>query len=123
MHHYFIWHFGRAFGEIFHVWKNVLWFMLHFFSIGPLLKSWFAPWKRVTEQRGETWNLENLASVIIIGLVSRIIGFIIRTTVISLGLISFSLVVIAGVATFIFWLVAPVVIVGLVGLGIMSLIL
>jgi len=123
MHHYFLWHFGRAFGEIFHVWKNLLWFVLHFFSIGALLKSWFAPWKRITEERGEAWNLETLATFIIIGLVSRVIGFIIRTAVIFLGFIALSVVIVGGILMYLFWVAAPVILVGLLGYGIMLLIL
>lgn len=123
MHHYFLWHFGRAFGEIFHVWKNLLWFVLRFFSIGALLKSWFAPWKRITEDRGNTWDIENLASVIIIGFISRIIGFIMRSAVIIIGLIALFITILAGLLTYIFWITAPVVLVGLLGGGIMMLIL
>ena len=123
MHHYFLWHFGRAFGEILHVWKNLLWFVFHFFSIGALLKSWFAPWKRITQERGENWNMEDLAGFILIGFISRLVGFIIRSTVVLLGLTALLLVTVGGIATFLFWVAAPVVLVGLLGYGIMLLIL
>ncbi|MCD5381679.1 MAG: hypothetical protein LR008_03865, partial [Candidatus Pacebacteria bacterium] len=79
VHRYFIWHYSRAFLEIFHVWRSFLWFVAHFFSITQLIRSWFSPWKRVVEGRGNKWDLEDLAGFIIIGLMSRIIGFILRT--------------------------------------------
>jgi hypothetical protein len=123
MHHYFLWHYSRAFVEIFHVWKNFLWFTLHFFSIGQLLRSWFAPWKRITEDRGETWNLEDLAGFLLIGLISRVIGFIIRSAVIFVGLVSLLVVFLGGITTYLFWIIAPVIIVGLFGAGVMTIIL
>ncbi len=74
LHHYLIWHYTRAFGEIRHVAKNLLWFVVHFFSLPQLIRSFFAPYRRMTEERGNTFNLEDLASFVIIGLISRIIG-------------------------------------------------
>lgn len=123
VHHYLLWHYSRAFMELFHVWFNFIWFVVHFFSIPQLMRSWLAPWKRMVEGRGEKWNLEDLAGFIIIGLLSRIVGFILRTIVITLGLISLSLVVLGGFAVYTFWLVAPVVIIALLGFGIALLVM
>lgn len=86
------------------------------------MKSWFSPWKRIVEDRGEKWNLEDLAGYILIGLVSRMIGFILRTVVISLGLISLFVVIVAGIVTYLFWLIAPIAIILLLGFGISFLI-
>ena len=85
-HHYLLWHYSRAFLEIFHVWFNLIWFVVHFFSIPQMMMSWFSPWKRMVEGRGRKFNMEDLAGFIIIGLISRILGFILRTTLITLGL-------------------------------------
>ena len=86
------------------------------------MKSWFSPWKRIVEERGNKWDLEDLAGYIIVGIVSRIIGFILRTIVISLGLICLLITIIAGIVTYLFWLVAPLAIIVLLGLGIKVLI-
>jgi len=114
---YFSWHYTKAFGEIFHVWLNLLWFWIHFFSIPELLKSLFSPWKRVTEKRGEFWDFENLASVLIIGLISRLIGATLRGIIILAGLICLTLTIIGGFITYVFWLVAPIAILSLLLLG------
>lgn len=121
MHHYLLWHYSRAFYEIFHVWLNLLWFVVHFFSIPQLLKSWVAPWKRMTEGRGEKWDLEDLAGYIIIGLLSRIIGFIVRTLVILAGLISLFCMVIGGFVFYTFWVAAPILTLVTFGLGLVFL--
>jgi len=116
--HYFIWHYSRAFKELFHVWLNFLWFIIHFFSIPQLMRSWFSPWKRMVEDRGNKWNLEDLAAYIIIGLISRIIGGILRTVIIALGLVCLLSAVIAGFAIHLFWIVAPLLIFSLFVIGI-----
>ena len=123
VHDYFRWHYTRAFMELFHVWLNFLWFIVHFFSLPQLVRSWVAPWRRITEQRGRKWSLEDLASYLIIGFISRLIGFVLRTVVILLGLVALLLFTLAGFLMYVFWLVAPFAILGLFGLGIMLLIL
>ncbi len=76
----------------------------------------------MTEGRGEKWSFEDLASFIIIGLISRIVGALIRTVVIFLGLVALTVTVIFGLVTFVFWAVAPLVIIGFLGFGITLLI-
>lgn len=117
MHHYLLWHYSRAFLEIFHVWLNLLWFVVHFFSIPQLMRSWTAPWKRMVEGRGEKWNLEDLAAYVIIGIISRIIGFILRTIVIFIGLVCLLFTTVAGFVTYAFWVAAPFIILALLGFG------
>jgi len=117
MHHYVLWHYTRAWLEILHVWKNLTWFVINFFSLPQLMLSWLSPWKRMTEGRGETWNLEALASYIIIGIISRIVGAIMRTVVIFLGLVSLAIVITGGFITLLFWAVAPMIIIGFLGFG------
>lgn len=121
LHHYLLWHYGKAFGEIFHVWKNFFWFVINFFSLPQLIKSLFAPWKRMTEDRGKTFSFEDLASYIIVNLVSRLIGLLIRTTVIVCGIISLMFLSIGVVLTYIFWVIAPIIIAGCLYYGIVLL--
>lgn len=86
------------------------------------MRSWLAPWKRITVDRGEKWNLEDLAGYVIVNTISRIIGGILRTIVILLGIISLLFAVLSGFLVYTFWLVAPLVIIGLLGFGISLLI-
>ena len=122
-HQYLLWHYSRAFGEIFHVWLNFIWFVIHFFSLPQMIRSWFSPWKRMVEGRGRKWNLEDLAAFIVIGIISRIIGAILRTLVIITGLASLFIAIAGGVAVFVFWLGAPLIIIGLLGFGIALIVL
>jgi hypothetical protein len=118
LHHYFLWHYTRAFYEIWHVWRNLLWFTIHFFSLPQLITSWFSPFKRLTETRGKPFDLEDLAGFIIINTISRLIGAFIRTFFILLGILSFIGILVGGVLTYFFWVVAPVGIISLILTGI-----
>jgi hypothetical protein len=122
VHHYLFWHYSRAFLEIFHVWLNFLWFVVHFFSIPQLMRSWVAPWKRMVEDRGNKWNLEDLAGYVIIGTLSRLIGFMLRSVIISIGLLCTFVTVIAGFIVYIFWVAAPLTIIALLVFGIALLV-
>lgn len=106
-HHYLLWHYTTAFKEIRHVWKNFMWFVIHFFSLPQLLRSLFSPWKRITEERGQTLSFEDLAGFIIINLISRIIGILIRTCIILSGTTVLLLLSISLVLVYLFWLFAP----------------
>ncbi len=117
LHHYLAWHYTRAFKEILHVAKNLVWFTVHFFSLPQLLRSFFAPYRRMTEGRGNAFNLEDLASFVIIGLISRIIGMMLRSVVILTGLFSLCILLTLIIATFIFWITAPLAIVILIIIG------
>ena len=121
LHHYVLWHYGRAFGEILHVYKNFFWFITHFFSLKQLFRSFFAPWKRMTEHRGRTLSLEDLAGFIIINLISRLIGFILRTSIIVAGLTALSLLTLGLLIVYTAWVCAPILIIGCLYYGIVLL--
>jgi len=118
---YFIWHYFRAWKELFNVWLNFLWFTIHFFSIPELFQSLFAPWKRMTEERKRSFNFEDIASFFIINFLSRLIGAVLRATIIVAGLIVLTFVIIIGAGTFVFWLLAPLVIISSFVFGISML--
>jgi hypothetical protein len=112
LHDYFLWHYTRAYKEIFHVWLNFLWFIVHFFSIPQLLRSWFAPFKRIVEERKKGFDFEDFVGSLIINLMSRIVGAIMRSILILLGLVFLSITFIAGVLVQLFWIFVPMILVG-----------
>ncbi|MBP9842921.1 MAG: hypothetical protein KBC62_02860 [Candidatus Pacebacteria bacterium] len=108
---YVRWHYTRAFGELFHLWLNFLWFIIHFFSLKELMTSLLSPWRRMTEQKRQGWNFEDMMSYIIINLLSRIIGFIMRSGVIIIGLVCLTITIITGAILFLLWLFLPALVV------------
>lgn len=121
LHHYLLWHYGKAFAEIFHVWKNLFWFVINFFSLPQLLRSYFAPFKRMTEERGNSFSFEDLAGFIIVNLISRLVGMFLRTSIILFGVASLLLLSLGIVLTYIFWVTAPIIIAGCLYYGIVLL--
>jgi len=115
---YFVWHYTRAWFELWGVWRNSLWFVVHFFSLPQLTRSWFAPFRRITEKRGETFDLEALAGFVVIGLLSRLIGTLVRTMIIAIGLSVLGLALIGGVVTYLLWALMPVLIIAILGMSI-----
>ncbi len=65
----------------------------------------------MTEDRGQTFNFEDLAGFVIINLISRIIGMILRTIIITAGVVVLLLLTVGIVLTYVFWLLAPLLIV------------
>lgn len=66
----------------------------------------------MTEERGDTFNFEDLASFVIIGLISRIIGIILRTTIILSGIFALLFLCLGLIITYTFWIFAPFFILG-----------
>lgn len=120
---YFVWHYTRAWWQMWGVWRNFLWVVIHFFSIPQLSRSLFSPFKRITEGRGNKFSLEDLATYVIVNLISRIIGAIVRIVIILIGLIALSLTVAGGFVAYLFWMVAPFAVIILFGSGISLLLI
>ncbi len=122
LNHYTKWHYTRAIIDYWHVAQNLLWFVINFFSLPQLTRSLFAPFRRITEDRGERFSLEDLAGSILIGILSRIIGFTLRLTIIITGLAATLCLSVLIIITYVFWLTAPLTLLGLIAYGIRLLI-
>ena len=109
--YYFSWHYSHAFRNIFGVWSNFLWFVYHFFSVPILFATLFAPWKRMQEERDRVFDLERIASAIVVNVVMRIVGFFVRSIFIIIGMVALVTVVVFGVVFYIFWVLAPFIVV------------
>lgn len=72
----------------------------------------------MTEERTKGFDFETFLSYLIINLLSRVVGFILRSAVILVGLTVLLLTVLSGFSIFLFWVVAPVAIVALLALGV-----
>lgn len=115
--YYFKWHYSRGLEEALNTIKNFLWFIAHFFSFRLLTKTLFSPWKRMGESYGEGFNLEAFASAFIVNSLMRVVGFVSRIIIISVGLFTYSVVFLFGVSVLFIWLFAPIVILGSIALA------
>jgi len=109
--YYLKWHYSKAIFSIFEIWKNLMWFLWNFFSIKILLKTFFSPFERLKEKYSGGLDIENFMSAMIVNLIMRLIGIVIRTTIIIFGLLVCIFFVILGIFGFIIWFFLPLILV------------
>jgi len=80
------WYYTRAFRDIFAVWLNFMWFIVHFFSIPLLLRTLFAPWKRITDE-SRSKSVEDFFATHLMNAMSRVLGALVRVIVIACGVL------------------------------------
>ncbi len=119
---YIGWHYGAAFRSIIAIWTNLMWFAVHFFSIPMLLRTLFSPWRRVQEQYQIRNGLQRFFEALVVNVMTRIIGMLMRLTIILCGLIILSVLFFGIVVFLIFWVLAPIAIVYIMFLGVLYLI-
>jgi hypothetical protein len=112
---YLKWHYGKALFSTFKLWKNLLYFLVHYFSLKSLFTNFFTPWKRLTEGYPAKFNLdkgtlEKYFSTFLVNTIMRIFGMLFRTFAIIIGIsccLSFILIL---PLTLGFWLFLPILI-------------
>lgn len=105
--HYMLWHYLAAPREILHIWRNFIWFIDRYFSLGELARSFFSPWRRITEPRHKRFSFEDWASAFIVNTLSRCIGMIMRSILIILGVVSITVLTVCTAIVFSLWIIAP----------------
>lgn len=104
---YFIWHYSRALQEGFVIWDNYLRFISQFFSIGLLFRTLFSPWRRLKEYYSRGFDPTQYFDTLVINLVMRFVGFILRFATIIIGLCVELIAIITGTILFVVWLTLP----------------
>ena len=103
---YLLWHYTRAFRDMAITMRNVFYFVVHFFSIPLLIRTLFAPFKRVTEAY-EHRGIEAFMETFVVNVMTRIVGAFVRLSIILIGLLTLVFTVFGCLFFFIFWVTAP----------------
>ena len=106
-----IWQFLEVPGNILKAWKNFLLFNLNYFSIPLLLKTFFSPWHRYRVSYGKGFDIGRYFSVFFSNLIFRILGAVMRSFFIIVGLIAEIFIIFAGAILFFGWLVLPAILI------------
>jgi hypothetical protein len=109
---YIKWHYGQGLRELFGVSGNFLWFVTNFFSFKLLIKTLFAPWKRLGEHYEGGLDLKAFASTFVVNSLMRIVGFVTKIVVLLVGFVSYALVSVFAFFIFIIWFLAPAILFG-----------
>jgi len=101
------WYLFKSPREILRGWGNVLWFNLEYFSVLLLLRTLFAPWRHTTWSPGRGFNIGKWVEALIGNAISRLLGAIIRTVLIVIGLLTEIALVVVGPFVFLAWFLLP----------------
>ena len=101
------WHYGRGFNEMLVLLRNFFVFLVHFFSFKLLLKTFFSPWKRMSERYQRGLNIEAAASTFVVNFLMRIVGAISRAVILLFGTCSLILYTILAFFSSLIWLFVP----------------
>lgn len=112
------WHFLEAPGKILAGWRNFFLFNLNYFSVLPLFKNLFAPWRRYTWVYPKGFQITKKLEVWSSNLISRSLGAIMRFSLIAIALFIEVLIVAAGFVILITWFLVPAIFIFGLGLGI-----
>lgn len=61
----------------------------------------------MTESRGNSWSFEDIAGYVIINVLSRFIGALLRSIIIAVGLLTLIILIVLGGIVYLFWIIAP----------------
>lgn len=106
--YYVHWHYGRALQGIKNITSNLVWFLWHFFSIGLMMSTLLEPWQRLHEERKRGLDIESYMSTLVINVIMRIVGILVRSIFIITGLVSIIITILGGIIMFAAWLILPV---------------
>ncbi len=101
------WWYSRGWVWLIKDTKNGLDYIGSTFAVRVLLKTWFSPWKQITSPA----TFRTFFQSAIDNSISRIVGGIVRTAMLSIALIFAIGVIGVGIIRFIFWPFIPLMIV------------
>lgn len=105
---YIVWHYSLGLSEFFRNARSALSAVARFFSIGLLLRTLFSPWQRLSEAPGSIFDAENFFGAIAVNTLMRIVGFIIRSATIAIGLSVWILLFIFLIPAAALWIILPI---------------
>lgn len=103
---FFTWWYSRGFIELFlRIRRSIvgIWSKL---SVTILLKTLFEPWRRIVSESGG--SIRDKSRALIDNAVSRMVGFVIRISVIIAAIIITAVIAVGGLVVLVIWPVAPV---------------
>lgn len=105
---YLVWHFFDISKEILRGWRNFLLFNLNYFSIPLLLKTFFSHWRQYKWDYGRGFDISRYIEALFSNLISRILGAMMRSVLIFIGIITEIFIVLFGAIIFVGWIFLPV---------------
>lgn len=118
--HYISWHYTKAISDLINLFKDFTWFIWNMFSIKILLKTLFVPFQKLSVKSTKKFDIQEYFSALATNLLMRILGFVLRTFFIILGLLSLVFFTALSAVFFIVWLILPLILIGMFVLGVIA---
>ncbi len=112
-----VWHFYQMTKFLFSVFGNYISFGLDYFSIPLLLATLLSPWRQYRWKYPRGFDLGEYLNVFISNIFSRIIGLLCRLVLIIFGLAMLAVILVLGAIGIVFWIIIPVILVGLLAVA------
>lgn len=106
---YTSWHYSYALLNILRLGKEFIRFFFNLFSVPLFIRSFFSPIFSVSADLGEADDGADTVALIISAVLMRVLGMILRSIFIVLGLFFSSITFVFFVCIFLLWLVTPIV--------------
>lgn len=104
------WQFWEVPRFLLQAWGNFLRFVLEYFSVPLLIKTFFAPWRKYKWEHPRGFDVAGHLEAFFSNMISKTIGAICRSFLILVGIIVEILTLLIGGVVFLSWLVLPLVI-------------
>ena len=105
---YLAWHYSYGLPNLFTLTKEFIRFIFNFFSINLFFRTLFSPMFSVESGIADEQYAEGVIALFVSSMVMRVLGFILRTLFIIIGLLSIIFTTICMMAVIIAWLLLPV---------------
>jgi hypothetical protein len=105
---YLFWHYVLAWADWWRLYREVVLFTARFFSLATLVRTLFAPWRRLGEAYPEHFDPNAFFAALIVNTLMRGVGVLIRLILLFVGSCALLLVILAGLISMVVWLALPV---------------
>jgi hypothetical protein len=122
LQNYLMWHYTRAYGDILHIWRNLVYFLFNFFSTPTMFRTLFSPWKRIqAERENRGFDFSDYFSTLIVNLMMRLVGLFMRLVLIAISFSVLGVAVVLGLGFFVLWTVLPILVLIIAAAGLQLL--
>lgn len=88
-------------------WKDCLRFNLNYWSVPLLLQTLFSHWRRYSYSYGRGFDIGRWFNAFTFNIISRVLGALMRSILIVIGLLAEILIFLTGAAILLLWLLLP----------------
>ncbi len=101
------WRYLKVPKDIVGIWGNFFSFIADYFSVKLLFKALFAHWRKQYLHYGKAFNLKRYSYVFLSNLSSRVIGFVVRISLIIFAVACEVFIAAAGLVLLFLWIFLP----------------